>query len=253
MQIFIFSGLLGWISGVVVNYIADVYPMHRKLEVPSCSNCSTPQNWVFNRFFTGACSACGQRVSIRAKLIILLFPFLAITLRMMPLLNLNFFQSLLLFTYLSTIMIIDIEYHLIYHIFSIVGVVLGIWIGVILHGLGQTLLGGLGGFLGMFILYLFGYLFIKITNNFRREPVTEEALGFGDVNLAGVLGLIMGWPGILIGLTLAILLGGVVSFVYILINIIRQNFSSSMAIPYGPFLIAGSIFVLLLKNIVYAH
>lgn len=68
----------------------------------------------------------------------------------------------------------------------------------------------------------------------------EEALGFGDVILSGVLGLILGWPGILLGLTLAILTGGLVSFIFILITALAGRYRAFSYIPYGPFLVLGS-------------
>ena len=70
------------------------------------------------------------------------------------------------------------------------------------------------------------------------------ALGFGDVNLAGVLGLLLGWPGIVLGLLLAILIGGVVSLVYLVVMAVLRRYHTFMAIPYGPFLIISAILLL---------
>ena len=41
---------------------------------------------------------------------------------------------------------------------------------------------------------MLGVLIIKLINRRRGQPVNDVAFGFGDVNLSGVLGLMLGWP-----------------------------------------------------------
>jgi len=93
--------------------------------------------------------------------------------------------------------------------------VLGLGLGVWQHGLLDTLLGGAAGFGTMFALYLLGDSFARWIARRRGEALDEVALGFGDVNLLGVIGLILGWPGIVAGLVLGILIAGLVSFLYL--------------------------------------
>src|SRR4030066_851183 len=99
----------------------------------------------------------------------------------------------------------------------------------------------------MFGLYLLGGVcarrFIKRT----LTPFDEVALGFGDVTLAGVLGLVLGWPGIIPGLVLAILLGGMASLVYLFGMLITHRYQPFSAIPYGPFLLASAVLLLYFK------
>ncbi len=65
-------------------------------------------------------------------------------------------------------------------------------------------------------------------------------LGFGDVKLAILLGLALGWPLILVGFMLAILLGGVVSA--FLLIFMGKNLKSQ--IPFGTFLALGTVLAL---------
>ena len=69
-------------------------------------------------------------------------------------------------------------------------------------------------------------------------------MGFGDVNLSAVIGLLLGWPAILAGLILAILLGGAVSLVYLMYKLITRRYEAFSAIPYGPFLVASTVILL---------
>jgi prepilin signal peptidase PulO-like enzyme (type II secretory pathway) len=80
-----------------------------------------------------------------------------------------------------------------------------------------------------------------------------EALGFGDVNLSGVLGLILGWPLILPTLFLSILIGGVVSLVYMLTMLAFRRYQLLMAIPYGPFLVSGAVLLIFFRDSVLSR
>jgi len=61
-------------------------------------------------------------------------------------------------------------------------------------------------------------------------------MGFGDVKLAFLLGFLLGWPSMLVGLFLAFMLGSVVGLV--LIGFGKKTMKSQ--VPFGPFLIAGA-------------
>jgi leader peptidase (prepilin peptidase)/N-methyltransferase len=150
--------------------------------------------------------------------------------------------SLLLF--FGVVVVVDIEHRLILHPVSIVGAFLCLGIGWSLHGLMPTLLGGVVGFTSMYVLHILGDLFAQWLARRRGETLNEVALGFGDVNLSGVLGLLLGWPGIVAGLVLAVLFGGLVSLGYIIWMLLTRQYRSFAALPYGPFLVASGLFLL---------
>jgi leader peptidase (prepilin peptidase)/N-methyltransferase len=89
-----------------------------------------------------------------------------------------------------------------------------------------------------------------VVNRRKGQPVNDVALGFGDVNLSGVLGLILGWPVILIGLVVAVLIGGIVSLIYIVVKLITRKYEAFMALPYGPFLVLGAVLLIYFRNLV---
>ena len=64
-----------------------------------------------------------------------------------------------------------------------------------------------------------------------------RGMGTGDVTLAAFLGLWLGWPKILPAIWLAFVLGAIVGLV--LIGLKLKRFGQT--IPFGPFMIAGSI------------
>jgi prepilin signal peptidase PulO-like enzyme (type II secretory pathway) len=77
-----------------------------------------------------------------------------------------------------------------------------------------------------FIFFLLIYLLSK-----------GKWIGFGDVKLAILLGLILGWPNILLGLFLSYLIGGIIGIG--LVIIFKKKMKSD--VPFAPFLIAGTI------------
>lgn len=100
----------------------------------------------------------------------------------------------------------------------------------------------------MFVLFLLGGFYVKVINKIRNSEYRDTALGFGDVTLSGVMGLLLGWPGITGGLLVAIVLGGGYSLIYLLINIIKNKYQAYSAIPYAPFIVLGSLFLVYLPN-----
>jgi len=72
-------------------------------------------------------------------------------------------------------------------------------------------------------------------------------LGFGDVNLTGVLGLMLGWPNVVIALFISVLSAGAVGAGLMLGKIFSRKYRSFMqAMPYGPFLLLGAFLILYL-------
>ncbi|PIR60446.1 MAG: hypothetical protein COU67_02145, partial [Candidatus Pacebacteria bacterium CG10_big_fil_rev_8_21_14_0_10_44_54] len=72
----------------------------------------------------------------------------------------------------------------------------------------------------------------------------RRGIGFGDVKLAAPLGLLLGWPLVWVGLWLATVVGAVVGIVLILFG--KAQFGKP--IPFGPFLIIGTLLALLWGN-----
>jgi leader peptidase (prepilin peptidase)/N-methyltransferase len=237
----IFVIILGWISGVIINYVSDVLPHRRRLVAPFCTNCEKPQPF-FNYFlWPRKCPYCDHKRTFRSWIVEILTILAALWLWTQPNLVLGFWLSILVVIYFGTVVIIDLEHHLIMHPVSLVGSILGLIIGIQLHGVINTLLGGLAGFGAMLGLYLFGVLFARYVVRRNQAGFNDEALGFGDVILGGILGLFLGWPGILGALFISILFAGVISLIYLLISLLARKYRAFSFIPYGPFMIAGAV------------
>lgn len=140
------------------------------------------------------------------------------------------------------IVIVDLEHRLILHPVSLsAALVIGL-IGLLdpSRGLAKTLWGGAAGLAIFLILYLFGEVIARVLAKLRRQAMTEVAFGFGDVMFAGVIGLTVGWPGVVLALFLGILAAGIFSLVYLLAMLARRRYTAFTPIPYGPFLALGA-------------
>lgn len=240
----IFAASVGWLAGAFVNYSADVLPRSRRLSLPICLGCETNMPFFNYLLWPRRCQACGKRRTGRTWFVEAIYFVFAVWLWLSPGARFSFVEGLALLIFFGVVTVIDIEHRLILHPVSIVGAGLGLYYGIQLHGLRDTLIGGVVGYGAMFALYLLGILFSAYQARRRGESQFEDALGFGDVNLSGVLGLLLGWPGIVAGLLLTILLAGVISLLYLLWTVFRKRYDSSLAIPYGPFLVASAIWLL---------
>lgn len=88
------------------------------------------------------------------------------------------------------------------------------------------------------ILWAFG-VFGKIIFRKRAEEMGGEAMGFGDVKLMLLLGVMLGWPKLVIGFFIAVLLG---SSIGLTLRMTRKQ----IAVPFGPFLATGALAAMLL-------
>ncbi|HUV26212.1 MAG TPA: A24 family peptidase [Anaerolineales bacterium] len=232
--------LLGWIAGAIINYTSDVLPIKRCLSHPFCSNCEHNQPLLNYLFWPRRCPTCQQRRTRRAWIMELSTIIIAAWLWNQPTLVLGFWFSLLVVIYFGIVVVIDLEHHLIMHPTSLFGSILGLVIGIQLHGIVDTLIGGLAGFGAMLILYILGALFARFVVRRSQSGFNDEALGFGDVILGGILGLILGWPAIIAGLFFAIIMAGAISLVYLVLTFLTRKYKAFTFIPYGPFMIAGA-------------
>lgn len=239
------TGIFGWLLGSLVNYLADVLPLFRRVHTPVCPRCQSTKGW-WTVLIPGHCRVCGKSNATRAWLILLFFVISSVWLRDNYPPRLGYYLSSLLLVYLSLVAVIDIEHRVILHEVSIAGALIGLVVGFWLHGAPLTLLGGAAGFGAMYLLFALGALYVRSRSHAGTQ--LEDALGFGDVNLSGVIGLLLGWPGVIAGLFLGVILGGAASLVVLVAMLARRRYRVDASIPYGPFLAASAAMLLIFRT-----
>lgn len=242
MAIFVF--LFGLIIGSFINVLADRLPEDKSIGGRSyCPRCQKVLGWydlfpvVSFLFLGGHCRYCRQKISWQypivelatAGLFLLIFKWQFSDAGQWSVLN--FFYFLFITACLLVIFISDLKYYIIpdqiIYAAAIFTVVYQGWFfrDLLWNNLTAAFLAG-----GFFLTLIF---------------VSHGAwMGWGDVKLALVMGLILGWPKILLALFLAFFAGAAVGLGLILFG--RKNWKSE--IPFGTFLSAGAFLILLASN-----
>ena len=133
--------------------------------------------------------------------------------------------------FLTTVLVIDLETRRVLNVMvapaALFALAAGLWLGK--PSLASILTGGLVAFLLFWGLYLVGRLMFG-----------SGALGFGDVKLAGVIGMMTGYPQVLPALVLGAGLGGLGAIVMLITR--RAGWKSTCA--YAPYLAIGAMLAL---------
>jgi prepilin signal peptidase PulO-like enzyme (type II secretory pathway) len=156
-----------------------------------------------------------------------------------------YFPTLIVGIIFLLIIVIDIEHRLILHVVTFpTGVLFFLFAGVNPDlTFTRSLMGGAFAFILFIGLYLLGGLFGRWMARRRGMDPEEVAFGFGDVTLATVIGLLLGFPAVIEALVRGILYAGFFSIGYLIYLSIRKRYSTFIPIPYGPFLILGALWV----------
>jgi prepilin signal peptidase PulO-like enzyme (type II secretory pathway) len=251
MQLFfpLIIAVIGWCVGALVIIIVDGLYWRRGALSETCRSAIQKNSWLVYAIWPLAQNDCERKIPIRNLLVKILFAGLVIWLWERPIAGISIYWMIPLLVYFTVVTIMDLEHRVVMHEVSWAGAVLGLLFGVIRRGWLSTVLGGLVGFGLMYLGYILGALYIRLRSKMRGEEITEVALGFGDVNVSGVIGLILGWPGIMGGLVVGVLLGGLGSGMYFLYRLISKTQQEFEAVPYAPFLVLGALFLIFFRSI----
>lgn len=243
--------ILSWCAGILVNALADSLPLARRVHRPLCPACGGPRPlhaWSgILGMVTGvhACEYCGRKRGWRPAVVEFVSLLAGYWLWQRALTPLSIAIGGLVLALYLLIVVIDIEHRLIPFIVVLPACAV---IGLInsldpARGLLKTLLGGVVGAGLFYLLYLLGGALAAWVGRRRKQPIEEVAFGFGDVMLAGLIGLTVGWPGVIVALFIGILAAGVFSLGVLVVMLARRRYVAFMPIPYGPFLVLGALLV----------
>jgi len=215
-----FVGLFGLAVGSFLNVLIDRLP--KGLDVIAgrshCDYCKKNLRWfelipilsfVFQR---GTCRRCHKKLSWQ-------YPLVEIATGVGFVLLAPSYWYWLIFSSLLVIFVADLKYQIIPDSMVVMGV-----IGVIgaIGVTGENILAGAGVSAFFLLLWL-------VTRG--------KGMGFGDVKLAFLMGLLLGFPNIIIASYLAFLTGAGAGVILILLG--KKKLKEKIA--FGPFLVAGTV------------
>jgi leader peptidase (prepilin peptidase)/N-methyltransferase len=233
------SALIGLVVGSFLNVVIHRVPrgdsvVRPRSHCPACGSGIRPRDevpvlsWVLLR---GRCRDCGTGISVRYPLVELLTAvvFVALALKFGP------SSTLPAYLYLGAICValalIDLDTKRLPDAITLPSYPIGILL------LGLSAFGDAGwsplfrGLIGLAAMYAF-YFVLRFAY--------PRGMGFGDVKLAGVLGLytgFLGWGAWAVALFGGFLFGGIVSIGLV----IAGRAGRKSKVPYGPFMVLGAL------------
>ena len=123
---------LGWLGGLLVNYLSDTLPRARRLSSPVCRNCESRISWL-DYLTLRNCQTCGIVRNLRTWItqFVLIASFLYVWLN--PPKSLGLPLGLIDLLYFAVITVIDLEHRLILFPTSVFGAALGLFSGTSLY------------------------------------------------------------------------------------------------------------------------
>jgi prepilin signal peptidase PulO-like enzyme (type II secretory pathway) len=252
--------VVGLFAGGIVNILADDLPHYRWPRSPRYPD-GTPRPvsaWLGTlAFLTGKrTSPGGSKLSWRYPLaelgtVALLLLSLAARQVRGDVSDTQFVFWVFYMAIFMLITVIDIEHKLILFSVIIPSCVIAILDALLTPtlrepGIRDALIGGAVGFGVFFLMYLGGMLYIYITNTIQGRIIDEVAFGYGDVMMATLSGLILGWQALIFAMFITVILGALGALLFLLSRkLSRRGYSMFTALPYGPYIVAGTLLMLL--------
>jgi prepilin signal peptidase PulO-like enzyme (type II secretory pathway) len=250
---------IGLLAGGVINMLADDLPRRRRVSLPYYpDDTSRPVSaWLgVSAFLTG------QRSSPNGAALTWRYPLTEIGTALLMVITLivtaedpevSVLQLAFYLVYMAVfvlITVIDLEHRLILFVVVIPSALLALLDAILTPtnhrpDLGTALLGGLLGFAVFFVMYLGGILFSYVVAKIQGYELPEVAFGYGDVMLSTLCGLILGWQPMIIAMFIAVFLGAVGAVVYLIARAISGKYNMFTPLPYGPYIVAGTLILLL--------
>ena len=231
----ILSALFGLVVGSFLNVCIDRLPAKKSLAYPPshCDACQKPLKIqdlipvVSYLWLRGKCRYCGMKIPQRVLWVEVfsgaVFAFLFWRYGLSWEFPLTAFYS----SVLLVLAMIDLRHNLILNVVVYPTAIIALIIGFFLPDF-DVFKGALGGAIGFSILLI-------------PALVMRKGMGWGDVKMAGLIGLMLGFPIVFVGLFLGILLGGIFAALLLLFG----KKSRKDTIPFGPWLALGAFIALI--------
>ncbi len=230
--------LLGISIGSFLNVCIDRLPAGKSLVSPpshcdSCQNRLSPKDLipVFSYLWLrGRCRHCQAHIPLRSLLVEVLSGLLFALVFWRYGLSTQFAVAAFYCCLFIVIMFIDWEHQLILNKVTYPAAAVALIISIFQPQPG--LISGVPGVVNHIIGGILGFTFFLIV-----ALIKPGGMGWGDVKLAGLIGLVTGLPGVLVALFIGIVIGGLVAIASLLLKIKKRK----DVIPFGAFLSLGPI------------
>lgn len=240
---YVLLSIIGLIIGSFLNAVIYRIPLNLSLWSPGsrCPKCETPIRWLYNiplwgyLIQLGRCARCKEKISFTYPLV----EILSAGILCLMYYQFGFSLIFLKLSYLGLLMLalsfVDYKFHIIPNRILLFSFPLAVIFSALpgKDSFIDGLLGSLAGGAGLWAMWFLGRLMYK-----------KDALGGGDIKLAALLGLFLGWKILFLSFFLSFILITAVGWTGILFR--KLNRGSEM--PVAPFLTPA-----VLISVLYGH
>jgi leader peptidase (prepilin peptidase)/N-methyltransferase len=250
------AALLGLLAGGLVNMLADDLPERGGLCAPHFPD-GASRPWLgVGAFLRGRrASPAGAGLSWRYPLVEIA---LAVAFGLLALaypLDVQLIFYLLYACVFVLVTVIDLERRLILFVVTLPAAIVALLDAALTPEPRPTVVDSLaGGALGFGVFWLIWYggvWFNRLRSQGDDPP--EVAFGFGDVVLAAVCGLILGWQSMIFAMFIAVFAGAFGGLAWMLSRAVSASgYAMFTALPYGPYIVLGTVVMLFFREPVQA-
>ena len=243
----IFFIVIGGLWGSFANVCIYRLPINKNIALGRsfCTNCKKKIAWFDNipvlsyLILRSKCRNCKKKISFQYFLVELLgiLNFTAIYLLF------GITLTTILFIILSLafliIFFIDLRHYIIPNSITYPMMILGF-----IKSFDPNLNSIFPNYMNSLIGGIFGYAMIWSIIYFYKQIKKKDGMGLGDAKLFAVIGFWFGW----ISIPFIIFLSSIIALIYVLPDLLKNSKKMSSQIPFGPFIIIGTIFYLVFQD-----
>ena len=245
---YIIAFVFGSIWGSFANVCIYRLPANKNVATgrSCCPNCNNLIKWYDNipivsfLFLQGVCRNCSKKINTQYLLVELISGFSFAICYYFFGVSITTLLFFILTIYFIIIFFIDLKHFIIPNELTVTLMVIGIIKSIdpdlnyeIFPNFINSVLGGVIGYVLIWLIILF---YKKVRN--------KEGMGLGDAKLLSAIGFWFGW----VSLPFILFFSSFIALVSVLPDLIKNKKNLTSQIPFGPFIILGTLSYLLVKN-----
>ena len=243
----IFFIVIGGLWGSFANVCIYRLPINKNIALGRsyCTNCKKKISWFDNipvlsyLILRSKCRNCKKKISFQYFLVELLGILNFTVIYLLFGITLTTILLIILSLAFLIIFFIDLRHYIIPNSITYPMMILGF-----IKSFDPNLNSIFPNYMNSLIGGIFGYAMIWSIIYFYKQIKKKDGMGLGDAKLFAVIGFWFGW----ISIPFIIFLSSIIALIYVLPDLLKNSKKMSSQIPFGPFIIIGTIFYLVFQD-----
>ena len=243
----IFFIVIGGLWGSFANVCIYRLPINKNIALGRsfCTNCKKKIAWFDNipvlsyLILRSKCRNCKKKISFQYFLVELLGILNFTVIYLLFGITLTTILLIILSLAFLIIFFIDLRHYIIPNSITYPMMILGF-----IKSFDPNLNSIFPNYMNSLIGGIFGYAMIWSIIYFYKQIKKKDGMGLGDAKLFAVIGFWFGW----ISIPFIIFLSSIIALIYVLPDLLKNSKKMSSQIPFGPFIIIGTIFYLVFQD-----